>query len=95
MHHMAEKREAERDILPGFHRKKSEFEFKLLYYNQNRKALSSSFFQSSGPDNIFSHQAVRCHDDHIHSIGMDSAEVEPYNPRMPYSVSAGPCVSSA
>ena len=66
MHHMAEKREVESDILPGFHRKKSEFEFKLLYYNQKRRALSSSFFQSPGPDNIFSHQAVHCHDDHIH-----------------------------
>ena len=63
---MAEKREAERDILPGFHRKKSEFEFKLSYYNQKRRALSSSFFQSPGPDNICSHQAVHCHDDHIH-----------------------------
>ena len=65
MHHMAEKREAERGILPGFHRKKSEFEFKLLYYNQKRRALSSSFFQSPGPDNTFFHQVVRCHDDHI------------------------------
>ena len=41
---MAGKIGAERDILPGFHRKKSEFEFKLLYYNQKRRALSSSFF---------------------------------------------------
>ena len=61
MHLMEEKRDTKRDILPGFHRKKIEFEFKLLYYNQKRRALSSSFFQSPGPDNIFFHQVVRCH----------------------------------
>ena len=44
MHLMEEKRDTKRDILPGFHRKKIEFEFKLLYYNQKRRALSSSFF---------------------------------------------------
>ena len=48
-----------------FPSEKSEFEFKLLYYNQKRRALSSSFFQSPGPDNTFFHQVVRCHDDHI------------------------------